>query len=273
MLGALRQDAPNDPAELDRLLRAQTERLKELIAERAALKSTDGEIVRLSALADKAIDEGALNTALRLLERAKTRVGELDKTVDEAEADIRARRIEFAELFARSAETYTLAFDHLKAAEDYEQAFQQVEKWDDQLAWEYRDNELRSLIEQDAVRRDNAALEKAVSLGQETLRLTSPSRYDRAATQNNLANAFLALGQREAGTARLELAVGAYRAALEEYANERAALDEAIAADKRSVAQKDPERDGGEARVQDALAAVKLEFHERRRDRWRSTGQ
>ena len=99
MLAALGQDAPDDPAELDRLLREQTEKLKDLIAERDALKSADPEIVRLSALADKAIDEGALNTALRLLERAKTRVGELEKTVDEAEAEIRARRIEFAEVY------------------------------------------------------------------------------------------------------------------------------------------------------------------------------
>ena len=67
MLRALGQDAPDGPAELDRLLRAQTEKLKELIAERDTLKSTDAEIVRLSGLADKAVDEGALDTALRLL--------------------------------------------------------------------------------------------------------------------------------------------------------------------------------------------------------------
>ena len=35
-------------------------------------------------------------------------------------------------------------------------------------------------------------------------------------TQNNLGNALVALGERETGTARLEEAVAAYRAALEE---------------------------------------------------------
>ena len=35
-------------------------------------------------------------------------------------------------------------------------------------------------------------------------------------TQNNLGNALAALGARESGTARLEEAVAAYRAALEE---------------------------------------------------------
>jgi hypothetical protein len=41
-------------------------------------------------------------------------------------------------------------------------------------------------------------------------------------TQNNLGNALSALGERESGTARLEEAVAAYRAALEERTCERA---------------------------------------------------
>ena len=39
---------------------------------------------------------------------------------------------------------------------------------------------------------------------------------DWAMTQNNLGNALQTLGERESGTARLEEAVAAYRAALEE---------------------------------------------------------
>ena len=258
MLSALGQDAPDNPAELDRLLREQTEKLKDLIAERDLLKSVDPEIVRLSRLADQAIDEGALNTALRLVERAKARVGELEKTVDEAEAELRSRRIEFAEVYARSAETYALGFDHLQAAEDYENAFRQVERWDDRLAWEYRDLELRSLLEQDNVHGDDAALKKAVALGQETLRSTSvsPSRHDWAATQNNLGNALLALGQREVGTGRLEDAVIAFRAALEVYAGERAALEQADRDSKRGAGHTDAERASGAADVQHAYAAI-----------------
>jgi hypothetical protein len=42
-----------------------------------------------------------------------------------------------------------------------------------------------------------------------------------AMIQNNLGNAFQALGKREVGTARLEQAVMAYRAALEEWTRER----------------------------------------------------
>ena len=47
-------------------------------------------------------------------------------------------------------------------------------------------------------------------------------------TQNNLGDALWALGERESGTARLEEAVGAYRAALEERTRERVPLDWAV---------------------------------------------
>jgi hypothetical protein len=45
--------------------------------------------------------------------------------------------------------------------------------------------------------------------------------FDWATTQNNLGGALETLGERESGTARLEEAVTAYRAALEERTRER----------------------------------------------------
>ena len=51
---------------------------------------------------------------------------------------------------------------------------------------------------------------------------------DWAMTQMNLGNALGTLGEREAGTARLEDAVAAYRAALEERTRERVPLDWAM---------------------------------------------
>ena len=48
---------------------------------------------------------------------------------------------------------------------------------------------------------------------------------DWAGTQNNLGNALASLGERESGTARLEEAVAAYRAALKERTRERVPLD------------------------------------------------
>ena len=48
---------------------------------------------------------------------------------------------------------------------------------------------------------------------------------DWAKAQNNLGTALSALGEQEDGTARLEVAVAAYRAALEERTQERVPLD------------------------------------------------
>ena len=138
MLKALGSDAPKDPAELDKMLRSQTERLKELLAEREALKSTDPEIIRLSRLADEAMSEGALSTALRLHEQAKARVKELEPTLEQAKADLKARLVEDADVYARSAAAYEIAFDYRKAADDYAEAFRRVEGWDDELAWKYK---------------------------------------------------------------------------------------------------------------------------------------
>jgi hypothetical protein len=72
-------------------------------------------------------------------------------------------------------------------------------------------------------------------------------------TQNNLGNALLRLGEREGGPERLEQAVAAYQAALQEYTRERVPrhwattqtnLDQALATlaeRKRSLAR--PEAD------------------------------
>jgi hypothetical protein len=55
-------------------------------------------------------------------------------------------------------------------------------------------------------------------------------------TQNNLGTVLFRLGERESGTARLEEAVGAYRAALEERTHERVPLDWAMSTSNEGVA-------------------------------------
>jgi hypothetical protein len=55
-------------------------------------------------------------------------------------------------------------------------------------------------------------------------------------TQNNLGTVLFRLGERESGTARLEEAVGAYRAALEERTPERVPLDWARSTSNNGVA-------------------------------------
>ena len=59
---------------------------------------------------------------------------------------------------------------------------------------------------------------------------------DWATTQNNLGIALSTLGERESGTARLEEAVTAYRAALEEWTRERVPLDWAATQNNLGIA-------------------------------------
>jgi len=60
---------------------------------------------------------------------------------------------------------------------------------------------------------------------------------DWAATQNNLGTALFRLGERESGTARLEEAVAAYRAALEEQTRDRVPLAWATTRNNLSAAR------------------------------------
>jgi hypothetical protein len=62
-----------------------------------------------------------------------------------------------------------------------------------------------------------------VSCSEERTRARVPLQW--ATTQNNLGCALQTLGERESGTARLERAVAAYRAALEEWTRDRVPLN------------------------------------------------
>ncbi len=79
---------------------------------------------------------------------------------------------------------------------------------------------------------------------------------DWAMTQNNLGNALSTLGERESGTARLEEAVAAYRAALEEWTRERVPLQWAMTQNNLGDALSTlGGRESGTARLEEAVAA------------------
>lgn len=209
MLSALGEDAPSDPLELERVMRSQAKRVKEILADREALTSTDPEIQKLSRLADKAIEEGAIKSAIRFLERAKENITALDSSLDRTEAELKARRIEAGEVYAKSAETYELAFEHLKAAEDYARAYGQVARWDDRLAWQYKNGELVSLTEHGDYNGDNDALKRAIAAGYEAKVLAERvgDRDYLVKTYLNQGFAFWRLGSREADRKNLENAI------------------------------------------------------------------
>jgi tetratricopeptide (TPR) repeat protein len=73
-------------------------------------------------------------------------------------------------------------------------------------------------------------------------------------TQTNLGTALLRLGERESGTARLEEAVAAYRAALEERTRERVPLDWAMTQNNLGIALWAlGARESGTARLEEAI--------------------
>jgi tetratricopeptide (TPR) repeat protein len=87
-------------------------------------------------------------------------------------------------------------------------------------------------------------------------------------TQNNLGNALMRLGERESGTARLEEAVEAYRAALQERTRERVPLDWAATQNNLGNAlMRLGERESETARLQEAVEAHRATLQERTRER------
>ncbi|WP_157272412.1 tetratricopeptide repeat protein, partial [Azohydromonas aeria] len=91
---------------------------------------------------------------------------------------------------------------------------------------------------------------------------------DWAMTQNNLGTALTRLGERESGTARLEEAVQAYRAALQEYTQERVPLAWAMTQHNLGAAlTRLGERESGTARLEEAVQAYRAALQERTQQR------
>ena len=217
MLNALGAAAPDDPDQLARLLDEQATRIRTLLVERDALRQSDPEIARLTSLAGEAVAEGALAAALSFHERAKARVAELSDSLDQAEADIGARRIEHAEVFASSAETYALAYDHARAAEDFSRAFAQVERWDARLALRYKLSEAKALVDMGFFRADEAALDRALAAfaAAEALAPAGENPEGWADIQGGMAMALWSRGERSSGTEDMERAVAILREAID----------------------------------------------------------
>jgi uncharacterized caspase-like protein len=216
MLRSLGAETPKDPAELDSVLRAQAQRLKSILAETAALRSADPEIARLSGLADRALAQGALQTAISFREQAKGRAASVSEALADTEAALKQRRLEIAEVFAKSAGTYTLAFDFRAAAEDFSKAFEQAERWDRERAWTYRIQAADALSNQGLYKGEVGALKEAVEIYDEAGRAVSEDESPKtwAKAQIGLATAMKTLGEREAGTGTLHKSVVFMEAAL-----------------------------------------------------------
>ncbi len=205
MLKTLEVDTKGDGAQLENQLRAGAAKLKTFMAERSLLKSVDPEIMKYSKLADDALAEGAFKTATIFHEKAKQRVASLEANVGQVETELKAKRLEFGAVYASSAETRELAFQHKEAASDWKNAFVQVAKWDEELAYTYKAREATALLLHGDYKGDNLGLMRAIEVYREALTLVPFERFpDKwADMQNDLGNALSILGGREIGNARL----------------------------------------------------------------------
>ena len=257
LLRTLGAEAPSDPSRLDALLRDQSKRLADMMAERARLTRSDPEIVRLASLAGEAIDEGALTTATAIYERAKARVAALSRELDAVESDIRDRRVEYARVYAESAAAYELAFDFDAAAGDFQRAFAEVERWDDELAWEYRRRATIAEYRHGEYMGDTAALERIVAGREAILRAAArlPSELPRAEALLQIGNALNVLGKLRSDAKILEEAVITYRQALPvfEAAGDRAGLSR-LRNNLASALVSLGENDAETARLDEAIA-------------------
>lgn len=263
-LGA--EKIPEDPADLAKLLDAQAERLKAMIAQREALRTDDPEIKRLTEAADRAMRQGALVTARKFLNDAVKRVEANSSAVDAAEEAVKNKRIADAAIYAQRAAASELAFDYAAAAADYRKAFELVERWDDKLRWNYKNLEAEALQAHGDATGDQAALQQALDAYKKLLSFESQDEREDARTRNNMAVVLWTIGERATDTKALEEAAAIFRESLAVF--ERAADDLNWAAAQNNLGNvllRIAERGGDTRLSEEALTALRAALEKRDR--------
>lgn len=181
MLKAMGEEAPADPAALEEALRRNVDVLREMTAERQALTTTDPEITRLMGLADRAVGEGALDTAMALQAQAAEFADKQRGNIEDIQKDINARLLELAAVDERRAETFLIAFKHRFAAEEYEFIARDLRDLDPDRSYRLARKAVAAYI--DAGRYGRGAIEQVAGydLAHETLDATQ-GKYDEIET-------------------------------------------------------------------------------------------
>ena len=218
---AILGEANTAPERLGSKLVEVAEGFKGLGATASPQPGDDPKIAALKIDARKAIDAGKLAEAdalLATIEADQRRV--LDRAFDAAttlaqRGEIALTRLRYAEAakhFAGAAAVFPPGSSH------------ETERM------RYLDREAQAHLRQGDELGDNDALRTAIARSGHLVELSPRSRVplEWARTQMNLGNALWKLGERESGTARLEEAVVAYRAALEELPRARVPLQWAV---------------------------------------------
>ncbi|MBK8458336.1 MAG: caspase family protein [Phyllobacteriaceae bacterium] len=212
MLEQLGVDA-NSGAGLRQKLEDGLRAVKSLQEERAVIEQSDPEITRLTALADRAQDEGVIALALDYRARASKRAEHLSGLLQNEEENLRERHLEVAATFANEAHTASLALNYRRAADWYRRAAKEVEKWDLAKSLLYTENEAVASQNVGVVENRPRALRHAIALYEKVIghisTTSDPAAWRRLHT--HIGECHQTLGERETKGDNFADAISAYR--------------------------------------------------------------
>ena len=204
----------SDPSQLDKQLLEGAKKLKGFMAAAPVDTRTDPELVRLSGLAQTAQDEGAMDLALKYRADASARADQLSASLDVTEANLKQDRLQLGTTYADHARLAALNFDFATAAHMWGKAFDQVSKWDNDLARDYERGAAAAYADLGNYGGDLAMLQHAVKLYDAAAKLTDPGSAEWASLRGAAGNALEILGERSSDKSVLEDAAKAVQDAL-----------------------------------------------------------
>ncbi len=230
MLKVLGVDTSGGAANLEQQLEQGARQLKQFKEQELGTAGADPELVRLAGLAQRAQDEGAMDLSLKYREQATARARTLSSERDTLEAGLKADRLEIAKTFADHGQTAALNFDYDTAAQMFGEAYDQIAKWDDELALAYKQDEAEALRNFGDYKADNTALQRSIDAYKEALLLAPKDKRlsDWVSINTNLGWALETLGERVSDEAALNEAVTVLQAAIDTDVPGRSPSDRAV---------------------------------------------
>jgi exonuclease VII small subunit len=220
-----------------------------------------------------AIVDAALKKAKAQVDKGQSGLARatLRRAADAMRRDEQERRDRYEQgarlLYQRERDIALSAYDGEAAAQAVTELAEALHGYHHARLWQELKTEEDALYEFGRDRGSNVHLIAAIALDRRLAALAQ-SPDEKGYAHNSLGIALRTLGARESGTARLEEAVAAYRAALQEWTRERVPLDWAMTQNNLGLALWTlGERESGTARLEEAVAAYRAALEERTRAR------
>ncbi len=243
--------------DIPKILDAKAEELVKLRAEVAVLQHGSPAVAALAKQAEALINKGDLDGASQVLARGREAARKQREGANRDEATV----------LGLDARLDDLKLAYRSAAAKYGEAAGLMAGFDPSKYFALLGHQEHELYKQGGEFGDNQALVEAIEVARR-MQAVAGDADQRGVALTWLGNALGSLGEREGGTARLEEAVAAYRAALEENTRARVPLDwAATQMNLGNALQTLGERESGTARLEEAVAAYRAALEENTRAR------